>query len=227
MLLKGNALFHIESRRRRIRVQEANTTLDKLFNKCRPTVKDRRKLAVVLAHALLHLKESRWMKNNWTKADVCFMASEDNAIDLSRPYLASRFRESDSNTTEESDQLHKCRPLLELGIILLELGVSAPLDTQRTEQDLVNGHVNENTDFFTANRLLLESTEDLQDDYREAVSACLHYKFASPESSFDFGDEEFRRLIYEHVIKPLERELLHGWGTKPKDLWRGGLGSSL
>lgn len=222
LLQNRDSLRHIRSSRRRTKVQEPqpSTTLhDVLCGAKRLTNKDRRQLAVILANALLHLKDSLWLEDNWTNKDVCFMVVNDS-IDFCRPYLASGFSNAaNQNDDPDSFQLHQSPALLHLGIILLELGISTPIEAKRLDGDLVDGNVNVNTDLSTAERVLEQSVDELHDGYRAAVQACLDCKFVPADGSFDFDNEAFRRSVYEHVVKPLEMELYYGWKLKPEDLW--------
>lgn len=224
MMLNKDSLWQIRSSRPRAKVQEPqpDTTLQHILSSAkRLREKDRRRLAVILANALLHLKDSHWIADNWTKRDICFMIMGDE-IDFSRPYLASKFpRRADSGDTDNPSlmQLHQSPALLGLGVMLLELGISAPIETKRLDEDLMEGIVGVNTDLITAERVLNESVDDLHYGYRAAVKACLDYEFVPPDGSFDFSDDTFRSLVYKHVVQPLEMELYHGWKIKVKDLW--------
>lgn len=221
LMLSKNSLWYITPKRRRIRVQE-NTTLHDILDRAKKlTAKDRRTLAVILANALLHLKGSHWLQDRWTKKDVCFMGVVPGSVDVSRPYLASRFPASTYTKAEDNldHQLHQCPPLLALGIMLLELGVSKPIEVLRLREDLVDGKVCVNTDLTTAERVLKDSVDELHDGYRTAVQACLDCTFVPPEVPLDFDNEDFRNLVHKHIVRPLELELEYGWKIKPEDLW--------
>lgn len=230
MLVQNDKLVSITPSRRRVRVRPHTTSLREILDSKRTKLRERRKLAVILAHALLHFKDSRWLEENWSKEDVLFMSADDD-IDLSRPYLVSTFQNPHENlagpSTDFAIQLHRSPPLLGLGIMLLELGIAAPIEARRLQDDMTGGVVNVNTNYFTATRILEESIAELQNTYRSAVYACLDCKFVPTEGAIDFGDEKVRQSLYEHVVKPLEQELNQGWDIKPEDLWLGGLGSDL
>ena len=221
VMLHNDSLWHIKPTRPREKVQGSTSLQDLLSRAKKLSEKDRRSLAVLLANALLYLKDSRWLDDHWTKKDICFITSTGEDFDIGRPYLESNFKESlASAAANEPDllQLHQCPPILGLGVMLLELGLSAPIEKLRLEDDTVNGTVNPNMDIITAGRVLSESEGDLHDGYRAAVQACLDCHFV-PDGSFDFADEEFRGLVYQHIVEPLETELYHGWKIKASDLW--------
>jgi hypothetical protein len=223
-ILNKQDLWHIKPEKRSVKVQEPQpddyTLHDLLQRSKRLSERDRRRLAVILANAVLLLKDSRWLADHWDKHDVCFMQMLDGSTDLVRPYVATQFQQAAEDLQEDLGfVLHQCRPLLCLGIILLELGLSEPIEKQRVPDDLINGQVNVNSDLNTAERVLVESVDELHDNYRAAVAACLDCKFVPQDLECDFSNEAFRNLVHEHVIEPLETELLHGWGEKPSDLW--------
>jgi len=199
-----------------------NTTLHDLLNRPkRLNLKGRRKLAVILANGLLHLKDSQWLENSWNERDICFMITHRDGVDLSRPYLASRFSnatEGEAGEDEDFLMLHQSPPLLALGIMLLELGLSKSIEELRTEDDLVDGRVTVNTNFLTAKRVLDEFRDELHDGYRAAVQACLDCDFAAPDATLDFEDQFTRTKVYQHIVEPLEAELFYGWKIKPGDL---------
>lgn len=223
LLLSKGSLWRIRSEQRRKIVQDEQpnmTLLDVLDRAKRLSLKDRLKLAVVLATALLHLKDSRWLADDWTKRSVAFMML-NGAVDVCRPYLASTFPSHAALAVDQPDLnlLHPSPALLGLGIMLLEIGMSTPIEQARSEEELVSGNISVNTDLFTAIRVLEQSEGDLHVKYRAAVHACLRCHFVPMDAAPDFDDEEIRRLVYVNVVQPLEMDLYEGWGVRPDDLW--------
>lgn len=145
LMLSKDGLYHIKSSRRRVRVQEPQprTTLHDLLSRAATRAghlsrKDRRRLAFILANAMLHLQNSMWLDDTWSKNDVCFMQSVERGIDITRPYLASTFGTTVVvQPTQSSGHLHDCPPLLSLGITLLEIGLTEPIEGLRDPSDLV------------------------------------------------------------------------------------------
>ncbi|KAK5107685.1 hypothetical protein LTR62_000920 [Meristemomyces frigidus] len=225
--LNKDQLLHIKSNGPSARMTDSQTQTslhDLLISRDRFTVRDRRRLAVILAHALLHLKGSHWLRDSWSKDDVRFMhLLKDGRADVRRPYVSyAAVPEAGSSDDDATSQLHECPPLLGLGIVLLELGLSHPIDQRREEMDMMGNVPHINTNFFTAMRVLDDSEGDLQKSYWGAVQACLtcsELEVPGSGKAFDFSDDVFRGMVYEHVVAPLEAELFAGWGEKLEDLW--------
>ncbi|KAK5153115.1 hypothetical protein LTS14_007759 [Recurvomyces mirabilis] len=221
LLLNGQALWHIKSTSLRRKVPEPKTLNDLLRTRKLLSRRNRHRLAVILANALLHLKDSEWLQDRWSKEEVHFMHMSDGSTDIKRPYVAVALDGSGppQTTAGADDSIHECPPLLSLGIMLLELGISESLQRRQLKEDLVEGVATANTDFLTALRVLDESVDDLHDRYRAAVDACLNCHFLDPDIARDFSNEAFQSLVYNNIVVPLEDELLSGWNDKPEDLW--------
>jgi hypothetical protein len=182
-------------------------------------LKERRALAVVLAHAILHYCESPWVPNTWNKEHVNFFATTKGP-DLMRPYLVTQFEPLSTIAEETSDNMysHPSPALLSLGILLLELYLSKPIESLWEFDDTENGMEGINTNWITAEKLLDKMGDDLYEGYRNAIQACLRIDYVGIEGSLSLDDEGFRKLIYERVVIPLEDELDNGFHVTPEDL---------
>jgi hypothetical protein len=220
IVLENGKLWQKRSRSSDLRIQNQKDIplktllVDKI---CRWNLRDKRILAVVLAHAVLHCSEGPWLKDNWSKEHVSFFKKDSKTEpDLSRPFLTIDFGESTLGKSD-NDHLfmtHSYPALLALGILLLEIHLSVPIESRYAEEDLIDGQPNENTNLTTAVRLLQHSDGEVYEGYRDAVKACLNWNAASSE----WADEEKRKRMYETIVEPLERELEHGFQMKPEDL---------
>jgi hypothetical protein len=182
------------------------------------SLKNKRILALLLAHCLLEFCGSPWLRKGWSKRDISFFQSpsEDGKIDLTRPFLTADFEGSDEEEEQDSlCMLHPCPAVLALGIVLLEIQLCASIESQRTEEDMFNGKENINTDYTTALRLLKSLTDDVFLTYRNAIEACL--KLDNGLSS-NFEDADFRQMMYEKVVMPLKKEISLGWGENFNDI---------
>jgi hypothetical protein len=182
-------------------------------------LKESRALAVVLAHAILHYCESPWVSDSWNKEHVNFFATI-NGPDLMRPYLATQFEVSVSRLEDSSDNMytHPSRPLLSLGILLLELYLSKPIESLWEFDDTEDGMEGINTNWITAEKQLEKLGDDLYEGYRNAIQACLKIDYVDGEDSLSLDDEGFRKLVYERVVVPLEDELDNGFHITPEQL---------
>ena len=183
-------------------------------------LREKRILAVVLANSLLQLCESPWFSKEWSKKDISFFYKSANQVDLKRPYISTFFQNTQQGDDPEAMlRIHPNQSILALGILLLEIQVGKPIESQRTAEDLGDGQsVNVNTDLTTALRLLEDSVDDIYEDYRTAIQACLNCNFVPPDQALDLENAEFRQAVYENIVAPLEQELYHGFKLTAKDL---------
>ncbi|RDW91720.1 hypothetical protein BP5796_02885 [Coleophoma crateriformis] len=185
----------------------------------RLSLKQRRALAVVLSHAILHYCESPWVSDNWNKEHVNFFATSKGP-DLMRPYLATQFEQVLSAVPKDTSDLysHPSPALLSLGILLLELYLSKPIESLWDAEDMENGMESVNTNWITAEKQLDLLGDDLYEGYRDAIQACLRVDYVGVEDNLTLEDEGFRKLIYDRVVRPLEDELENGFHVTPEDL---------
>lgn len=201
---------------------EPAVTLDELLRgRKKFTLRERRILAVILANSLLHFCDSPWLSKEWSKKHVSFFYKAKDFLDLKRPYLAIQFDEPEpAEDPDEMFRLHPNSSILALGILLLEIEICATIESQRCPDDLSeDGTVNVNTDLTTALRLYEETVDNLFVDYRNAIRACLDCNFIEdPEQSTSLEDESFRQAVCEHIVAPIENELLRGFNIRPEDI---------
>ncbi|KAK0117759.1 hypothetical protein ONS95_012085 [Cadophora gregata] len=199
---------------------EIGIPLDTLLGdaQTRLKLKESRVLAVVLAHAILHYCESPWVSNSWNKQHVSFFATL-NGPDLMRPYLETQFEARTAPSDGVVDDLysHPSPALLSLGILLLELYLSKPIESLWEADDTEDGMEGVNTNWITAEKQLEKMGDDLYEGYRNAIQACLKVDYVDSED-FSLDNESFRKLIYERVVIPLEDELDNGFHIRPEQL---------
>lgn len=188
----------------------------------RLNLKDRRILAVILGHSLLHFCESPWLNKQWNKEHISFFLKPGD-FGIQHPYLSTDFQ--DTTTEDDAEAIFKLHPnasVLAFGILLLEMELHCVIETQRREGDLDDGKPTVNTDYFTALRVLKDASDNIYHSYSKAVTACLQCNFYNPdtmEPSLD--DSDFRQAVYDHVVRPLENDLYLGFEIFPNDLVLG------
>lgn len=223
MVFERGKLWQTRSRSRSLKLQGQNDIpLKSLL--CGPTrpikLKDKWTLAVILAHAALHCSNSPWLCDDWGKEHITFFRKvSSGGPDLGRPYLAINFDDKASDTIVDASLTSEqsCPALLSLGILLLEIYLSEPIESRWAQEDLKDGQPNELTNLTTAYRLLQDSEGDQPKGYRSAIQACLEYDQIIA-SNVGLDNEEIRKQIYESIVYPLEQELEHGFDLRPEDL---------
>lgn len=183
------------------------------------TLKERRLLAVVIAHAVLHFCEGPWLDKNWDKEHISFFppSGDDADVDLTRPYLVATFDKEIENSDDDADSVmwHEHPSILALGVVLLELEMRGSIEERYNEDGLVKGVANAATKLTTAQRLLKEYVDETHVKYHTAIEECLECDWIQDEDERD--DETFREEVYQRIVAPLEDELRIGWGIKPGD----------
>jgi hypothetical protein len=223
MLVDDQKLWHVKSQSKQLSFldSEPSVSLKQLLEKStKLPLREKRILAVVLANSLLQLCESPWFSKEWSKKDISFFHKSANQVDFKRPYLSTHFQDPQHSADPEAMlRIHPNQSILALGILLLEIQLGKPIESQRSSEDLIDGErVNVNTDLTTALRLLEDSVDDIYEGYRTAIQACLNCNFVTPDQALDLDNAEFRQAVYDNIVSPLEQELYHGFKMTVKDL---------
>ena len=200
-------------------------------------LRERRILAVILAHSMLHFCESPWMSKEWNKEHITFFRKVRDrregadVFDLSRPWLSPSFEEIVS--AEEPDlspryRIHPNPSVLALGILLLEIELNESIeeyrDAEGTEKLPQSYLTQSNADLFIAQQLIDPNSQNhvldrIVDRYQAAISACLYCNFVEEGSPTSLEDEDFRQAVYANIVRPLEDELWHSFPKlTPEDI---------
>ena len=163
------------------------------------------------------------MSENWSMDHISFFKSDSTKeVDLSRPFLTVDFSQAAPSDLRQEDDLFSApsHPALEnLGILLLEIYLTSPIENHYSDDDLFDGNPNEHTRITTALRVWEETNGDLFEGYREAIKACLEWN----DGNLAWGDNDVQKLMYEAIVEPLELELERGFKVKPEDLHLAGV----
>jgi len=226
MLFDGVTLSHMQPTRQTMSIEasEPSTSLATLLASQRKfTLREKRILAVILAHSMLRFCESPWMGQEWSKHQLSFFkSSKQGDFDLERPWLSPDF--ANPCATEDFDELSGIHPnpsVLALGILLLEIELGDVLESFREAGDLSpEGLENCDTAFFTAFRVWENKLDNAYWGYKAAVEACLRCDFFEREDGrpLSLEDEDFHEAIYEHIVQPLETELWIACRVRPEEI---------
>jgi hypothetical protein len=212
MLFDGQELWQTRSQRKRLPSFRSNLAMSDIFMKqTRRPLKQRLTLANILAAALPEIADGPWLGKNWNKEDISFFEEvKTKEWDLNQPFVTTKF--SDPEILENAQSLLRIHPnpsILNFGIMLLEIHLWSPIETFRLPEDLNNGVPNENTDLTTALRLVEERYDDIGWNYRSAIEACLDCNLLEEYDELSLKDGKLRQAFFDHVVAPLEDDLLH------------------
>lgn len=224
MLFDGNHLWKMNPSQHTLLVEgswPSKSLADLLDEHKNFTLRERRILAVILAHSLLHFCDSPWLSRNWNKHHLSFFfRGQGTQLDLQRPWVATGFEPfMPDDDVDRFQRIHPHPSILSLGILLLEIELQAAIESVRIDEDLsAESEVDCNTNFFTAERLLRKMSQDVFENYRRAIDNCLTCRFVEPGGLTNLDDDEFRQAVYENIVMPLENELESGFNLRPADL---------
>ncbi|KAF3171902.1 hypothetical protein TWF225_009047 [Orbilia oligospora] len=232
LLSIGERLHDLPSRRERLDTsQYPSKSLRELLNeghfshfgKHKVSLKERRILAVILGHLMLELCDGPWIRETWDAGNIYFLChpSNPNVINLRQPYvdscLSSKQRPPTPDGLESSDinQFHKYPLILDFARLLVEIQLGETI--QPTEEDCPSGTETPDTAFFMIDRIFHDISDDIYEDYRSAIDACLECDQFLPEAA-SFDHPQFRDLVYQNIVAPLEQELLKGFNITVAEL---------
>ena len=217
--LRTSSLQSLLDQGDRVPQEQALTRGDRLF------------LAVTLACCMLHIGETAWLKDFWSSRDILLMHSRrgfcrDLVSQEIHPYLdwsmcaLTGHLDDQFDLTEEAAQIVQSKPMLALGLTLVELCLGKSLSVTRTQADEKASVVG--TNIATAKRSLYEIELQEGPVYRQIVEKCLYSNFQT--ETFDFNKDQFWKVIYQHVIAPLvgvfdDFRGLDPLMRRPKYLW--------
>ena len=170
----------------------------------------RMNLSFNLASSLLQLSSTPWMSEPWTKRTICFwtLSPSSQAHDMvltfepDRPFIVHKFCESPAaRLTHKANARHQ---LLNLGIILLEIGLEKPFESWTSAHGFTMDKAY-GSQYDAASAWLHNSVGELLPFYYDAAARCIECTFRTrPEYPVpDWEDSDFRKSICELVIKPL------------------------
>lgn len=194
-------MWQLGSQPRQLRIIDTKppTSLEGLLEaKIRLSLRDKRRLALILSHSLLQYHDSAWLCSEWGKSHISFFYSSEDKPDLQRPYLSTRFDNPWSEICETNlNRFHPNPSILALGILLVEIDLEKSITTTES--------INLNTDWITAHHIV-KSMDQCSEPYKEAIRACLDIPWIPAGQHVTLKDSETRNGLYTNVIHPLESE---------------------
>lgn len=175
-------------------------------------------LMVILSNAFLHFHGGPWFTRDWSKRNIYLSWSKDQVIpNLARPYISTKCDPREElPESKELDEVrasllvHPYPSILALGILLLEIHLGRPIESERTSDDLNDrGSLDPISYLSEAEAMLEECRGDSSKNFEEAVEACLDIFTFLKDSrqNMSLDDLVFRAKIHVCIVKPLEEEL--------------------
>ena len=194
-------------------------SLDSMLDCCQaPSLRDRLKLGVNIASAVMQLYESGWLNASWGKNDIFFLQGTHGPV-LGRPLIHRVFHDQKEEASPDSmpkdhDKpewtLAWCNPsIFYLGVILIELWYWKPLSVLQ-EESVGGKETTSLSEFLTAQHFMENLLISAGAPYGKAVELCFT-RLEETETQLD--REGFRSKVYEKIVYPLEEHLKSFWGV--------------
>ena len=176
------------------------------------TISARISLAFSIARTFWQLYDTKLTSTRWTDRNIWFSCNDRDSLSC-KAYIALPFQQEGAQLDEyRAGLIHRCPRIFALGVLLLEIGLARPIESQHPEPSdpLFLGRTNE--DHATATALLRELKKEPWNGYYgkrfldRAIDDCLDGKNFSPRAcgSEGCGDAlERRKALYEKVVEPL------------------------
>jgi hypothetical protein len=173
-------------------------------------------VAAIVSSAVLELYGTPWMESEPIKQRIHFF--ENSRRLCTSAFVATEIEDvAQDQDTEDGDALPpyiENRTLFALGILLIELLFSAPIETMRTDKDPVSSSDKSNWEMKYSIAIRLLKNEDILieggPNYESAVKGCIKCNFDQfREVNLDI--DECRQVVYERVVSVLEN-LARGLG---------------
>jgi hypothetical protein len=179
-------------------------------------------VATILASSLLQLQRTHWLKDNWSKRDIFFVA-KDNTILFEQPYLSQDFvstRPPSSSTPAEKTGVMQAMPSFHpkislecLGIVLIELcfGMSIERLENKVRLKPLGPSDQPNHEFCLAiaHALTWEEISEHDSLFSDPIISCLH--FPNMRRAKQGQHDEVIDDMYSLIVKPLHDEMTRRW----------------
>lgn len=215
LILKGNGALP-----RDFLFEKSSLSLGDLLNI--PNIKISRRMRLLLSYYLVkavwQFYGSDWMRREWTKDTVHFMAERSRntlkSISINKPFLSTRFDELELTKEEdESYRTHEFPSILALGIMLIEIELGTRIEEYRPKEWLPTDVQSTRNIDHTAAMAVFENTElwknrDTFSAVQEIIGACLSPDDFAPYKNDTDG---VRDILERRMVLPIQRLYQWAW----------------
>ena len=171
-------------------------------------LKPRLFLALNLSSTLIQLIATPWLTSCWSNESIQFSSPgqtvEPSQIDLKRPLLTREFQNPPSAIGMPQHQPEPREMILELGIMLLELGNETTMEDHFSGTNNINNH-EYHARLSLAVRWLDESEPYLTPTYFDVTARCIRCHFDGIPYPAVWNEDLFMALA-QYVIEPLQEQ---------------------
>ncbi|KAH7122111.1 hypothetical protein B0J13DRAFT_566966 [Dactylonectria estremocensis] len=171
------------------------------------TVSEKRELTLNLAWCLIHLFNCKWTDKAWS-CDKIFLLESSN-VDRNEilrnvpPYMECEQTEMPANEHSIQESLLGDSVFLRFAKLLVEIEIGERIVA--TER---NNH-GQASMWLTIDKIAEDGTPSAGDSYLKAIEGCLDLHREAYQSDHSDRATELKRMIYEDVVLPLEKDHSH------------------
>ena len=203
---------------------EQTISLEDLLRRRLAEKRDRLRLGVQLASAVIQLHTTGWLNERWGRRDIHFFLAAELPRRagsggyqpvFEKPFLRRDFRKGlpDSQSQQNMPALAQ-RPLVKcdaslfsLGIVLVELWFGKHIEdfpeySEATHREALR---NDNAEYHTANELLRAIDRERGSIYGSAVRRCIRGLDCTETSLEEDKSNNLKNSAHSHVVSELER----------------------
>ena len=171
---------------------------------------ERMRLSKTLAVAVLQHHATPWLGKSWRRDDIFFFGVDEWTshpnLELMPPHLNVKVKGPHGQISRASTfpQHRMARnPLLfSLGVLLLEIAYSSPLESFQGPCDLQDGVENRYTEFFLARRLAKSGCSGMGIKYDKIIERLVECDFGCGD---DLNNVQLQAALHNEVVFPLEQ----------------------
>jgi hypothetical protein len=205
-------------------------------------IKERRVIAILLSHILLHFCGSAWLREDWDKGSISFLRHNYREQMVLSTNLQIYNPDPDLDALK---RMHRFPAILSLGILLMELELKKTFEFSLEEfmADLEDDGEREdcrsdaNTKQYVAISMLkeLRANQPPESDFITAIDTCINFHYTrevlggtnSQSAETDdivnhrdklYSEISLRRKIYQEIVVPLERDFCKSFKIKSSEL---------
>lgn len=172
-------------------------------------------LALRLANALLQLYPSPWLRNSWSKDDICFFQLKSGQVLTEVPFLLWDMAWDKWQQKAKAAEDPR-NALLSLGILIMELWFGETIETRPFWRRHYgpDGNEPESARLTAAISWQKKAAADGGSMLHDTTHRCIWGNFGV--TTLDFEDTRFVGAVYDGVIRPLENMLRLMWPSAVK-----------
>ncbi|MCJ1369244.1 hypothetical protein MMC20_000454 [Loxospora ochrophaea] len=176
-------------------------------------VKDKYKLALTVASAVLQLHATPWLEKNWRLDDIDFVCCQGVSPSVAQAYVTKSFFVSPKWTAEftglnKQRGLQACawvanEEIFALGVALIEISFGVPILSLK---ESIDPDIPGFTEFCIASRLVNQNAirDRDHDKYAEVVLRCAKGQLSTLANPLSLEDARVQQSLYEDVVLPLQ-----------------------